>query len=339
MELVKRYIYAVTSKLPEKQRADIERELQGLIEDMLEHRAGEGGVTERDVEEVLLELGPPHELAAKYKGSRSYLISPEMFDLYMVVLKIVVASIAIALSAVALIEFFLEPIKGGQFFGELVVTLISGCVQGFAWVTITFAILEYSGVKAAGLALDTKKEWRPSQLSPIPNPKTQIKRSEPIVSIIFTLFFTILFTVSIHLFGVIYFKDGGAAVVVPFFNEDVIRSYFPIIWALIVFSILKDCVKLIAGKWTAKVALFHLFFNIVSLVALVIVFSDTAVWNAEFLNGMVESGIVTAGGEGYRTASTIWNNSTEGLIYLIAAITIIDTLYLGWKMYRIREIK
>lgn len=41
MELVDRYIHAVTARLPEAQREDIKRELQSLIEDMLEERSPE----------------------------------------------------------------------------------------------------------------------------------------------------------------------------------------------------------------------------------------------------------------------------------------------------------
>lgn len=43
MDLINRYIYAVTQKLPESQRADIEKELQGLVEDMLEDQGSRQG--------------------------------------------------------------------------------------------------------------------------------------------------------------------------------------------------------------------------------------------------------------------------------------------------------
>jgi hypothetical protein len=38
MEMIDRYVYAVTKRLPEKQREDVSDELRGLIEDMLEAR-------------------------------------------------------------------------------------------------------------------------------------------------------------------------------------------------------------------------------------------------------------------------------------------------------------
>ena len=68
MDLVDRYIYAVTQKLPQAQRRDIADELHGLIEDMRDERAETSKTSENDIEEVLLELGNPRELADKYRG-------------------------------------------------------------------------------------------------------------------------------------------------------------------------------------------------------------------------------------------------------------------------------
>jgi hypothetical protein len=50
------------------------------------------GATPRkeDVEAVLKELGRPTALAAKYRGSKQYLIGPDYFDLYMMIVRIVV---------------------------------------------------------------------------------------------------------------------------------------------------------------------------------------------------------------------------------------------------------
>lgn len=79
MEMIERYIYAVTQKLPQSQREDIAVELRGLIEDMVEERVGDTA-DEKVVEEVLLELGSPREMALKYTGKKRYLIGPELFE-------------------------------------------------------------------------------------------------------------------------------------------------------------------------------------------------------------------------------------------------------------------
>lgn len=79
MEMVDRYIYAVIQRLPQPQREDIAEELRSLIEDMLEERVHGRGITNKDEEEVLMELGNPKHLAQKYRGGKRYLISPEYF--------------------------------------------------------------------------------------------------------------------------------------------------------------------------------------------------------------------------------------------------------------------
>ena len=58
MDLINRYIYAVTQKR-ESQRADIEKELHGLIEDMLEDREQASGLRGLKMWNRSLELGHP----------------------------------------------------------------------------------------------------------------------------------------------------------------------------------------------------------------------------------------------------------------------------------------
>ncbi len=88
---IKRYIYAVTYHLPAKIREDVEKELDGLIFDMLERRCGDNEPSEADVKAVLSELGTPEQLASKYNGDDSLsLISGMYFLVYKRVLSIVI---------------------------------------------------------------------------------------------------------------------------------------------------------------------------------------------------------------------------------------------------------
>lgn len=208
MEQIKRYIYAVTQKLPQKQRKDIERELESLIEDMVEERVHGGEEAELATEKVLLEMGNPNALAEKYRGNQRYLISPDFFDFYLTVMKVVMISIIVSLTVVFAIEFILDPMEVTGHFFNYMNSMFLVAVQGFAWVTIAFALIEYAGIKLPKNRLESKKEWRPSQLPPIPDPKTVIKSSEPITSIIFSVLFLVLFTFSVQLLGLILFHEG-----------------------------------------------------------------------------------------------------------------------------------
>ena len=58
-----------------------------------------------EVEQVLLELGPP-EMAARYRGRERYLIGPGLINSYWSVQRIVLYSIVVALGIVYIIDFF-----------------------------------------------------------------------------------------------------------------------------------------------------------------------------------------------------------------------------------------
>lgn len=336
MELVKRYIYAVTHKLPQQQRADIEKELQSLIEDMVEQRIDGSSDYDSAIEEVLLELGNPNALAAKYRGNPRYLISPASYDNYFTVLKIVIISIIISLTAVFVIDFFLDPSQVLNSFIDYMGSLFNVALQGFAWVTIIFGIIEYAGVKTPKISQDPKKDWKPSMLQPIPHSKAQIKLSEPITGIIFTIIFLVLFTVSDHLLGIIRFNEGQPTTIIPFFNQAVFRGYFPLIWILIALAILRDCLKIIVRKWTMNLVYSHIIINIISFVVSLIIFMNSDLWNSQFLNELVEHGLLIRGDENFDWVSTLWNRTTEGFIYIIGAVALFDTINLCYKAYQLK---
>lgn len=107
-DLIERYIYAVTKRLPAKSREDISQELRGLIDDMLAERCGQRTPTDKDVRVVLTELGSPSELHAKYdEDADKCLIGQPYYSTYKFVLKIVLISVAVGMTVSNLILFAL----------------------------------------------------------------------------------------------------------------------------------------------------------------------------------------------------------------------------------------
>lgn len=336
MEIIDRYIHAVTQRLPEHQRPEIKRELQGLIEDMLEERATEGAATKAEVESVLMELGNPNTLAAQYRGYDRYLIGPQMFEPYLTTLKIVLISIAIAMTGMFAIESIFEPTEVMEHFTDYVVSLISVGVQGFGWVTIVFLLMEYREKKNTVVTNSgNNKAWMPSDLPEIPEAKTQIKMSDPIAGLIFTVMFTALCLYAIELLGVWRFHEGERSVI-PFLNADVFRSYLPIVWVVAALGILKESIRIIMRNRTGKMLAVNIVVSVVCTVLVCIVLADPAVWNPDFLQQLVASELLTEGSEGYDTIVTIWNGVTDWLITVIALFAIIDVLSETYKWYRAR---
>lgn len=139
MDLIDRYVYAVTRALPKTQRQEIADELHSDIQDLID--AETNGTGAERVRKVLTELGRPEELAMRYSGTKQYLIGPEWFSSYIEALKkigLVAFLVVIAIAAPYL--FANEPIVSRAI--NFVLALAGGCIQIAFWVTLTFVILE-----------------------------------------------------------------------------------------------------------------------------------------------------------------------------------------------------
>ena len=105
-DLIERYIYAVTKRLPGKTREDVARELRTLIEDMLKERCGEVTPSDKDIRVVLTELGTPNELYEQYAGDgKRCLIGPPYYTTYVFVMKIVLICVAFGMTLSAVLGF------------------------------------------------------------------------------------------------------------------------------------------------------------------------------------------------------------------------------------------
>ncbi|MBD2870458.1 hypothetical protein [Paenibacillus arenilitoris] len=334
MEVIERYVYAVTQRLPEQQRTEIKRELHGLIEDMLEERTQGGKASQADAESVLLELGDPNALAAKYRGYDRYLIGPLMFEPYLTTLKIVLISIAIALTGLLAIDAIANPAEIVEQFTEYVVTLIAAFAQGFGWVTIVFAFIDYRMQKETA-GSGKSKPWKPSDLPQIPDAQARIKMSDPISGLIFTVLFTVLCLYAIDLLGVWRITDGERKVI-PFLNADVFRHYFPIVWVLAALGLLKECVRIIVRRRTGSMLALHVAISVASAVLVCVALADPAIWNPDFIGQLEAAGLLQAGGEGYDTVVSIWTGVTDWLVLLIGLFTLIDVITETYKWYKVK---
>jgi hypothetical protein len=315
VEMINRYIYAVTQKLPQAQREDIAEELRGLIEDMLEERIQDGKVMDKDVVEVLKELGNPKHLAQKYRGTKKYLIGPEFFDAYILVLKIVLISTAIAMGVGFVIQIILDPISILDHFVDFIVSFVTTIPLAFGWTTFGFAIGEYfNRMNPKDLQMD--KGWKVSDLPPIPDKKRQIKRGESITGIIFYVLFIVILSFSSDYFGVWVFREEFNGVI-PFLNEETYGSYLLFIILLFGFGIIKECLKLIFGRWTLKLVSYTAIVNLISMVAILFMINGPAFWNPDFILELTEAGVITEGSEEFKTIRVVWEQSTYWILVLI----------------------
>lgn len=154
-DLTERYLGAAVKHVPERQRADLERELRASIEDALEPRIAAGEPLEQAERAVLGELGDPERLAADSLGRPLHLIGPAVFLRWKKLLIWGLAVIVpITVVAVYLIQSILlrDPIEP---IGIAIATGFNVALHIAFWVTLAFAIVERSTDALRSL----RKEW------------------------------------------------------------------------------------------------------------------------------------------------------------------------------------
>jgi hypothetical protein len=334
MEMINRYIYAVTEKLAPSQREDIARELHGLIQDMLDERAVDRDVTTKDIEEVLLELGDPNKLADNYRETKKFLIGPALFESYVSVLKIVLVVTAISIGISFAVQSFTNPMPILTHFIDSIISLTVGLPLSFGWVTLVFAAIEYYG---QGKDVSTKERWKPTNLPVVPEHKGSIKRSGPISAIIFYILLLVLTlnTYFVQYFGIHRINEGF--VTVPFLNVEVFSSYSPFIIFILSIAILKELFKLASGRWTFKLAIFNTCINIISFATIIYLITSATFWNPHFMTELAEVRIVTVGTEGFETTTKVWESVTRWTTIILIVSYLWDTIDGHMKHYKTRQ--
>ena len=280
MEMIDRYVYAVTKRLPVEQRADIEKELRGLIEDMLSEEMATGLKEDAAVESILRKMGYPALLAARYRGTPQHLIGPGLYYLYELVLKIVLLATGGGLLIAMIVSFLTNgsthPL---QTILETVGSLFTGLIGAFGWVTLIFAAIErYSPEK---IDVSKTEAFDPRDLPQIPLKQDRIHPSDPIASMVFILIAMVVANY-VPRFVCLYWTGMSAADRVPLFNEAVYRMYLPFILVILAIGLVREIAKLVAGRWTIPLSIFHLLVGIPGLVLTIIMFRNPSLFNSEF---------------------------------------------------------
>src|SRR5690606_16568416 len=137
-----RYVSAVVRGVPERQRADLEKELRASLADDIEARI-EAGADHATAEYAAIQaLGDPIVLSAHYAGRPLHLVGPALYADWkrlLTALELIVVPIVVA--ALAVIGAFAgDPL--GKIVGGAAWTGLSVAVHLAFWVTVTFALIE-----------------------------------------------------------------------------------------------------------------------------------------------------------------------------------------------------
>lgn len=284
-QLKERYIYDVVRRLPENQRAEVAKELEANIYDMMQEDS------EEEMIRVIEILGEPRILASEYREKKRYLISPEWMDDYLRALKIVIAvavSLAFVFGLMDQLLHFTESNALGIFaevFAGTINAMGNAAVTAFTLVTLAFYLFERYNY------YPFKKKWSVEVLPQLPKEDVlKLSRTGHIIGFIFTVVFSLVFGfVLLHhneYFVLIYNTGGSNYIIEAVFESSAINAYFPFFVASMVVSIVVLAMKIVKGYLNLPIMAAHTFSKGLSLFAFLYFIHQTPLLRNDFITSL-----------------------------------------------------
>lgn len=282
--VIERYVYDVTRRLPEETREEVKQELLANIDDML----GEDR-SEENIEKVLLELGEPRLLATRYQTKERYLISPAYFDDYVRVLKIVMVIFVVVSLVFGAIDLMINlDITSpwtviGDVIGRMIGDSFTALLSAFAWVTVIFFVIERAE-KSSKL-----REWKLSRLPEIPKiDSPKINRTGAVVGLIIESIFAVIFIILLMNYIDYIGIYENTVMVAPMFTKEIVIAFIPILIVSITLSIIVSVLKALYAVWNIKLASIYTFSKILSLIITLIFINYPNLFNILMFDKIAE---------------------------------------------------
>lgn len=330
MRLIDRYVLAVSEYLPEHMREDVSKELLGNIEDMLPENS-----TEEQERAVLKELGNPRKLAREYNSEKRYLIGPESYDTYLMVLKFAIIIMAVITFVGELVSTVIEPMLEMptinitvKLITDMFVNVLQEVLLTGFWVTLIFAINERYQSNQNNLVNLFNGHWSIDNLPTTPrSSKRKISRGETFFSLIFTVVFVILISSQgSRLFGVYSFVNDGQFKVVSFFNLEALDKYMVAFVIVGIIEVFMAIWKLIGGYWNNPIAICNTIHNVIVAVIVILMFRDQSLMNPDFLAQGAEVMKITL-----TKMTEFWSMFTVVFLIIFVLITAWDSFDGLWR--------
>ena len=245
MELIERYLQAVSLALPEAERDDIIKELRDSILSQVEEQEETLARPLNEDEEVALlkKLGSPARLASRYR-KQQHVIGSTTFPIYWKVLKLALglAFLVLAAGSVALAA------SGKPFLESLSVLFRypSVALSVFGWITLAFFALEFFGAK-----YKLRDEFDPRKLPAVEKKPTRMKsRFELIAKLVTQVIFSVWWLAGLHYQ---YLILGPGVAILNF--GPIWRTLYPLFVAAAVVDIARTAATIYRPSWRGELIL------------------------------------------------------------------------------------
>ena len=238
MALIDRYVHAIRTRLPRKERDDIAAELRDILESQIEAEEAERDrpLTEEEVAAILKQYGSPERVAAGY-GAREHLIGPAVFPHYLLTVKVVLWILVppLVLWAVGTALTSDDPVsRTARALGISLLVVLGN----LAILTLMFARIERMKDR-----VDRGGPWDPHWLPAEPALRPSIPRRETVTSLLMMIFWLLWWADVLPINR--WLLSGG----IPVAPAPIWKALTPTILSLMAASIAIDLATIARPHW------------------------------------------------------------------------------------------
>ncbi len=272
MELLDRYLQAVSRHLPRSRQQDILAELRVNLEAQLEDKEAALGrpLTQGESEDWLREMGSPMQVAARYRPQQA-LIGPTLFPMYWFVLRTALLWATVIYGIVSAVLIVLRQPDAATI--SVAIFRAPGVLFTVAaWVTLLFAAMEFlSGRYPERCAplLEKTTQWSPADLPAVEKVHPSLAPrsfAQVVAELIFGFLFLVWLLLIPH-YPFLLFGPGAQYIrQSPFELAPVLAEFYVWVVALNAVQLAWRGVDVARGAWRRPQPLQHLAFKAFALI-------------------------------------------------------------------------
>lgn len=276
--MIKDYLYTIGIYLPPSQRDDVLKKIESSLYDYLEEIYGiKEYYSDKEMEDAILKMGNPKEVALKYSDRPKALIGMPLLDTYFLILRIVIPATALGLIIAKIISFE-ESTSIVKIFISITSEIWSVSMSIIGTMTLIFGLIYWY---APHKDLIDNKEWSIRDLKKSPGSKDKVVLSDLIFEVIFSVVAFILFNGQS-----IFIRYTN---ILPIINETIITKYIFFINVVLILTIVLNIYLLIVRKWSNILRLISIGLDMVGIFVFCIIAFDKNLFDFSVISGISPS--------------------------------------------------
>ncbi|GKX28928.1 hypothetical protein SH1V18_14080 [Vallitalea longa] len=262
-QLIENYVDSIVYELDIKNRKEIKEELESVILHILTVECGSETPQKEDVLRVLKRLGNTNF------NSKRHFISGIYYHKYKITVRTLVFITCVIITLINLTDYLINHIDSYEFISNIFVYNVIGISIVFTGITIFYCLLER-------YRMNFEKEIFYSTCSDkteLIKDKDRIQIYEPILDIIISLLFTVIFTGKFS-FVEKMFRNTGVYYMIDF--KELNKLWYLIV-SVGILGIVIAIVKIIDGRYTKRVMVVSIAINLLMIMVTIIICNENTV--------------------------------------------------------------